>query len=775
MGNSAKGHALAKRRGTLVPLVLTFCFLFFSWFGDGTLWSGSKAYAAIQATYYVSPSGSDANNGTSLSTPFATIQKARDVVRANKGSMTGDIVVYIRGGNYYQNATITFDENDSANNGFKIIYKNYASEVPVFHGGQRITGWTLDSGNIYKANVGTGWTFETLTENNVRAFKARTPNVGSYLQAEGPGGSAQTQFVYKSGDLPSFTATYAQAVIWSGTQFVQSTAPISSVNTGSRTITLQNVVAYDIEADNRYYVQGAKEFLDAPGEFYLDEAAGYLYYYPRSTPIANQTIVAPKTTRLLQVKGSSMSAKVSGLQFEGLTFNLSDFTKYYPWDTVNNVTDYKQGMVYLENATNITLKFNQFLNAGYNGIELSNYAQSNTIYGNYVNASGSSAIRLASYDFGQYGPEGDFANAAAAYINKYNTVSNNLVENGGQFVGHAPGISVTYSGDNEISYNNVRHFPYIGINVSGEAYYGMNFGSTIYGQTLTYANRLDFVYAKNNQIKFNDVSDVMREAQDGGMIYTWGTGRGNVIDNNVLHDTAGSVPNGNVVGIYLDCSSVNVTIRNNLIHHNRNAANTGEDGFYDFLLKGPDHVVTNNIAADNLVYKEAAITNDAPLCESTHNMTFTNNILYRTGGSDIYSFYASQPGDDHGLGMATVDNNVFYHPGGTYEVNGIPGDDTFANWKTLDNGKYDQHSVLADPLFVNPNAYNYTVSAGSPALALGFVNIDTSAVGLKGDYPFSYTPTPTSTPTPTPTATATVTGTSTPTTSPDETATPSPT
>src|SRR5262249_5262481 len=46
---------------------------------------------------FVDASGSDDNPGTQ-DAPFATLQKARDAVRAINSSMTSDINVYIRGG-----------------------------------------------------------------------------------------------------------------------------------------------------------------------------------------------------------------------------------------------------------------------------------------------------------------------------------------------------------------------------------------------------------------------------------------------------------------------------------------------------------------------------------------------------------------------------------------------------------------------------------------------------------------------------------------------------
>jgi hypothetical protein len=55
-----------------------------------------------------------------------------------------------------------------------------------------------------------------------------------------------------------------------------------------------------------------------------------------------------------------------------------------------------------------------------------------------------------------------------------------------------------------------------------------------------------------------------------------------------------------------------------------------------------------------------------------------------------------------------------------------------SEWQDLG---YDTHSVYADPLFVDPESGDYRVKPGSPALELGFENIDLSKVGLLPDFP----------------------------------------
>jgi hypothetical protein len=150
--------------------------------------------ATTQANFYVSPSGNDSNPGTQA-LPFATLGKARDVVRANNIGMTGDIVVNIAAGNYYVGGTIEFTEADSGTNGYNVIYRaSDGVDTAKFIGGSKVTSaWNLvvrtgadadlpaaAEGYVYKTYVGTGVNFNTLYVNDERAVMARTRNLARY-------------------------------------------------------------------------------------------------------------------------------------------------------------------------------------------------------------------------------------------------------------------------------------------------------------------------------------------------------------------------------------------------------------------------------------------------------------------------------------------------------------------------------------------------------------------------------------------------------------------
>lgn len=660
--------------------------------------------------YYVSTEGndgwdgslpepnSDKNNG-----PFATIQRARDVIRERiSGGMTSDIVVMIRAGKYYQDSSIVFDERDSGRNGYKIVYKNYPEEQPEIIGGQAVKDWTLDSGNIYKAFVGTGWKFNTLYENGERAVKARTPN-NDYLLVDKAGPSKTAQFSFKKGDLPqNFNYKNAQVYAWPGGanyNWFSELRQITSIDWNKNIITLEGT-GWTLADGIRYFVQGSKDLLDQAGEFYLDEATGYLYYWPRHAPIENQEIVAPKTMHIIEVKGSSPSSIASNICFEGLTFTESDALKtYLRPDNYGELDSNRHGMLYFENAADNSVRYCNIKNSGTSGIILNKYAQSNVIYGNRIENFGYNGVYLV----GWRAADKVFSSPEAADVNKFNTVSNNLVVNGGELVGHGSGIQLNMSGNNEISYNEVRGMSRYGISMKGNAL-------PIQWQT-----------TRNNIVKYNDVSDVLRDSQDGGAIEQWSGGPNNIIDNNCVHDS------NSLFGIYNDDKADDAVIKNNIIYNLGTDRRWGIGESIPLCIKGNNVVATNNIIANNVGTRSIFIGVGAGSTSS--NMVITKNIVAPL----LTNIYAFSPWVNNKIKEA--DNNVFYSPNGKYHIGGIANVNTFDEWKQLLNNKYDQNSVLADPLFENAENGDFRLKEDSPALKLGIAQIDQLNIGLKNDFP----------------------------------------
>ena len=80
--------------------------------------------------FYVATNGNDINDG-SINHPFATITKARDVIRKLKsksGLPKGGVEVLIRGGNYLVTNSIEFSADDNGEEDKPIVYKAYNNE-----------------------------------------------------------------------------------------------------------------------------------------------------------------------------------------------------------------------------------------------------------------------------------------------------------------------------------------------------------------------------------------------------------------------------------------------------------------------------------------------------------------------------------------------------------------------------------------------------------------------------------------------------------------------
>jgi hypothetical protein len=337
----------------------------------------APAQAVVQATFFVSPTGDDANPGTSA-LPFKTLGRARDAVRAINTGMTGDVVVDIAPGDYYVDSTVDFDNQDSGTSGHRVIYQVTPGAQPGsarFIGGSKVTsGWSLVSrtgadadlpasagGQVYRTLVGTGVNFNTLYVNGSRATMARTPNLSqsgrfpaartSYLRSAG---GSVSSLVYTAGDLDATALAGltnaqargeldAQVYEWDGGtwDWMTDTIPIGNINTTSRALQFKAVAGhpelnrarYPTGSGARYFLQGNLGFLDQPGEYYFNKTTGYLYYYPAagSGPIGSQDIVIPTLDKIIDIKGSSRTNQVQNLTFDGLSFEDTRFPDYYSY------------------------------------------------------------------------------------------------------------------------------------------------------------------------------------------------------------------------------------------------------------------------------------------------------------------------------------------------------------------------------------------------------------------------------------------------------------
>ena len=125
--------------------------------------------------FWVSPTGSDTNPGTS-DAPFQSLTRSRDAVRGVDPLYRNDIVVNLFGGTYRLTEKLELDERDSGRGRNSVIWRAVPGEKPVICGSLKIEGWQRLSGikNIYYADVEPGTRSRQLFVNGQRATRART-------------------------------------------------------------------------------------------------------------------------------------------------------------------------------------------------------------------------------------------------------------------------------------------------------------------------------------------------------------------------------------------------------------------------------------------------------------------------------------------------------------------------------------------------------------------------------------------------------------------------
>ncbi|TDE02779.1 right-handed parallel beta-helix repeat-containing protein [Jiangella asiatica] len=728
----------------------------------GAFGVGAAARPAVSAAQdgphvYVSPDGDDAAPGT-RDQPFRTLERARDAVRELiADGMTADVTVVLREGTYYLDESLRLNENDSGRDGHQVVYTNEPGENAVVAGGRPITGWEQVEGTeVFRAPVpdlnGEPWTFNQLFASSERQTLAREPDTGFFQTGwitddVIPEADRRRKLLYtqaEAGLMGSIADPQSVQVYVYGTRdWFSNTIRLESIDLEDRIITMTAEALQGINRGSHYFVQGFAEALDQPGEWYLDRGAGYVYYWPADTtvPLDQQSIVAPTVQDIFDLRGTHPENRLRDIVVDGLTFDVSAFTDYF-METEEASSDEtatgrgrvwnrpaernRHGSIRLENTRNIELRDLEVRNAGFSGISIDEYSRNVTVSGSEIHEAGYHGIIMTGTRPGTLTGSG-----IQVYDNREHTIVDNHIHHDGILVGHGSGIFINQSGDNLISHNHVHDQARYGIGGKGLIGSEMpdHLPDTYDGPEITWENHFDLLTSRNNVISFNHIHNVLQQTEDGGAISFKGVGTGTVIDNNYVHDVQG-VPGVHASllyeGIYLDDDTSYALVSNNVVHDVN-----GPGSNLTIYAKGFGNRITNNILVTSTTGSSTVgIISGQWLNVPVREHQWDHNIIYATRGPlNLYQFASEWIAWEESPWVQASDHNLFYSPTGEYVVTNIPGDDTLASWRTLLGGRYDQNSVTADPLFVDPDNHDYRLQPDSPALDLGFQPIDLSTVG----------------------------------------------
>lgn len=640
-------------------------------------WSGSRP-----------DPGKDGEDG-----PFATLERAREEVRRLVSeNLTRDVTVQIGGGTYYLEKGLVLGPGDSGTEKHSVTYAAAPGEDVYIIGGVSLESWDQHGGEIWRSRIPNGTEPLQVFENGRRMEVARTPQTG-YFGIEGPvAGSKKTKFRYSSRDFDptGWDLSDATVFIWPGHNWFSHEKTLDSIDRDSRVITMGSDSGYTMISGNRYFIRNVLSLLDVPGECQIDRTRGYIYGWPSDGPVDKQEFVASTATNVVSIKGTG-EAVVRNVHLRNLSLGISN-----------------QDVVWIGNSENCSVRGCRIENGGQSGVMVWGYAQGIEVYGNLIRFNGLHGVSL--HGLGLGGED----------VNHHNLVENNHIHHCGRLVGHGYGVRIYQSGHNRILHNDIHHMPRYGTTIKGMRYQVLK--DQVEG--VTWENRHDFLHSRNNLIAYNHIHHVNLDSQDTGAMESWGPGRGNVYDHNLIHDV-GNYEFTLQSGMYLDDATDYFTVTNNIIF-----GVVGAGGDQPIFTKGIGNRIENNILVvgpDN----SAAIRSMAMGGERGDTHEYVRNIFYfETRDGDIYGFI-----NWNDTRVAESDLNLFWKPAGELTVSGGPGEGDLENWLALFDGRYDMNSVVADPLFMNPAQRDFRLRDGSPAFDLGFNEIDVSEIGLKPDYP----------------------------------------
>ncbi|MEE6262761.1 ricin-type beta-trefoil lectin domain protein [Plantactinospora sonchi] len=581
---------------------------------------------AATTTLYAAPSGS--GTACTVAAP-CSVTGAQTAVRSRTASMSGDIVVELADGVYRLTSPLRLTAADSGTNGYRVLWQAAPSARPVLSGARPVTGWSLvDAGrNIWRANVGAGVDTRQLYVNGAIATRARTQVNRADFTADSTGmrftnsalsylNNLANENRIQMESVNSFTDRYVSVQSISGNLITMQQPGWSNNNFGYDTFTSPHRAG-------PLYLNNAYEFLDAPGEWYLDPASGALSYIPLSGQnMSTVSVELPTLQSLVQV-GGSYDAPAHHMTFSGITFTGTSWlgpssnqgyvdqqtgayiAGNWSWPSFaschNGCPQFEAtrpnwlqspAAVQVSAANNITFTDSQFVNLGQTAIGIGN---DSTAHASGVGL-GASNITVTRSEIARNSAGGIVVGGVRAdahhpsdqrMVNRDITISNNRLHDLGLEHRGIVSVLTTYVTNATVSYNEVYNMPYTGMSM------GYGWGANDAGGSNHYADRGLYNYqprystpttASNNRLIGNYVHDVMQQMNDGGCIYTLSANQGGLISDNYCLRTNG------YFGVYFDEGSRYWTARNNVF------SNTGTwaTANYWFAENMGNFTVTNN-------------------------------------------------------------------------------------------------------------------------------------------------------------------------------------
>ena len=591
----------------------------------------AAAPAAQPLELHVSGDGHPQNPGT-REKPFATLTQARNAVRAWKAAdggrlPPGGVIVWLHGGRYELAEPFLLEPKDSGSDRAPIVYRAMPGETPVVSGGRMLRGWSRYSaplpglpaaaqGKIWSIDLPAGrdWNFRQLWKNGERLPRARWPNqnavhatasfrvTDAFLPSKktlaDPSATAawrkelghrwrtiefQDAAAFPGGRLPADLASgEAELFCINGGRWATMRIPIGGAE--AHRIQLREPAGLlsfywggmrlMSEVEGTGFIENALSLLDEPSEWFLDPAAGRVYYLPtEGEDPGTVEIVAPRLEQLLCLQGTP-AAPVQHVTFQGIAFKHAEWplpaagyrpglgcfhgTEHTPLVSDpperpgsirprDEFPEYSMpAAVDLTYAEHCRLEKCRVSRVGATGIGLGEGCRHTSVVGCEVFDAGGHGIHVGM----PHGPicAEDFAWERPEDEPLANEILQCHVHHTAQMDWGGYGIFNSYAHSTRIAHNLVEHQPYCGMAVC-------------FSWFCFPTGREPVVTVEHNHIRH-----VMLKLLDGGAIYTKdGMARGSTIRGNLIHDIG--LGSWACNGLFLDDGSYGFHIADNVISH----------------------------------------------------------------------------------------------------------------------------------------------------------------------------------------------------------------
>ena len=586
---------------------------------------------------WVAPEGNDASLGAEPATPICTLGRALDLVRAN-ASRAAEIRVLLAGGNYRLTEPLVFENDVFSKDGPKVTFAAQQGAFPVISGAMKVDGpWTLHDPtfNIYRTAVGSVKSRHFYV-NGRRATRARTqaypggfqpsPDAPVWCNPTCDAPPPVTPFgggIYYN-PLSTNPSRWNDPAKWTNIDGIEA---VLETQWKMMRLPLQAVVPHNDAVPgiikpvqpawtnaNLYYSMNGKgetatakpgvwsfwrvswfenayQFLDEPGEWYLDEPAGFLYYIPTVDDDMASASCELAICEELIVGAGTPDRPVANLCFERLTFAYATWlgtnsgdgyvadqsgfrvvgTGHKP-NIIGHVRDVVRtpGNVSFEYACDIVFDRNRFAHMGAVALDFAAGCQNIAIRANEFLDISAAAIQMGGVS------DTDARPPRSGYATKTNIISGNLIDRTGREYTDSAAIYVGFVAETEISNNTIQNIPWSGIAMGWgwglldwigdeQGYPGLPEAKWQHWGTFT-----EPTINNANRILRNDISRFVQDRWDGGAIYTTGA-MGQSIDGgllvvgNVAHDKR---PDGGSNIFYFDGGSNYINFSGNASYNN---------------------------------------------------------------------------------------------------------------------------------------------------------------------------------------------------------------